>query len=103
MQMRSPAVRRALKALKLLCVVLVASVLAGCGQVFAREEAEMKVAFIAPSSRSAADQERDALRIAFAEANRGRVFGSRRIVLEERFSPRRDGPSAHGGSVRRLR
>lgn len=71
--------------LKALVLVVAAAVLAGCGQVLAREDGAMRVAFIAPTSRSAADDERTALRIAFAEANRRRAFGLRRIVLEDGF------------------
>ena len=83
--MRAPALRRALSLLKLVSAVLIASVLAGCGQVFARESDDMRIAFIPSSSPGTAEQERNALRVAFAEANRRKIFGPRRIVLEEGF------------------
>lgn len=84
--MRAPALRRALSVLKFFYVVVAASALAGCGQVFARESDDIRISFIASSSPAAAAQERSALRVAFTEANQRHIFGRRRIVLEEDFA-----------------
>jgi hypothetical protein len=72
--------------LRILFSIVAACVLAGCAQVSAREDGAMRIALIPAASAGTANQERTAVRMAFAEANRRHAFGARQIILEEKFS-----------------